>query len=216
MTFNQLGALLRIQRNLINIQIHRSQDHRVARPISNMADQNGPITFNSRSKAPYNQLSNFYEAKIEMPEGVFASVEHYFHATKFIDKDHPRFEIHGDLGEQSHESGSWKPSVSKGRFIKSAGGKDGTKKYALTLRTGGLERMWAKQKMKEGLRKKFKAEPFRELLLKTGRRVLVHTPMRGKTDFWSGRVDKKDGQKIVGENNMGKLLMEVREELNEI
>jgi hypothetical protein len=42
--------------------------------------------------------------------------------------------------------------------------------------------------------------------------MLVHTPMRGKTDYWTGRVDKTSGN-ITGENNMGKLLMEVRQEL---
>lgn len=36
--------------------------------------------------------------------------------------------------------------------------------------------------------------------------------MRGKTDYWTGRVDKTSGD-ITGENNMGKLLMEVRQEL---
>ena len=66
----------------------------------------------------------------------------------------------------------------------------------------------------QGLRAKFESEPFRSLLLKTEQRVLVHTPMRGKTDYWTGRVDKKDGN-ITGENNMGKLLMEVRQELQE-
>lgn len=56
------------------------------------------------------------------------------------------------------------------------------------------------------------AEPFKSLLLNTRSRELVHTPMRGSTDYWTGRVDKKT-EKITGENNMGKLLMEVRLEL---
>lgn len=64
----------------------------------------------------------------------------------------------------------------------------------------------------QGLERKFLAEPFRSLLLNTRSRELVHTPMRGSTDYWTGRVDKKTGN-ISGENNMGKLLMEVRREL---
>jgi hypothetical protein len=39
--------------------------------------------------------------------------------------------------------------------------------------------------------------------------------MRGKTDYWTGRVDKTSGD-INGENTMGKLLMEVRHELQEV
>ena len=66
----------------------------------------------------------------------------------------------------------------------------------------------------KGLRKKFESEPFKSLLLKTEARKLVHTPMRGKTDYWTGRVDKTSGD-IIGENNMGKLLMKVRQELQE-
>jgi hypothetical protein len=64
----------------------------------------------------------------------------------------------------------------------------------------------------EGLLEKFESKPFKKLLLETGTRMLVHTPMRGKTDYWTGRVDKTSGN-ITGENNMGKLLMEVRQEL---
>ena len=53
------------------------------------------------------------------------------------------------------------------------------------------------------------------MLLETGKRKLVHIPMRGKTDYWTGRVDKTSGD-INGENTMGKLLMEVRHELQEV
>ncbi|CAB3989862.1 Hypothetical predicted protein [Paramuricea clavata] len=207
-----LGVQLRAPRTFINIQIHRFENSQLARQKSKMADEDEPITFNSRSKSPYDKFSNFYEAEIKLPEGVFRSIEHYFQAMKFIDKNHSRFEMNGDLGKRKFDSGSWKESVSRGRFIKSAGGKSGTQKYKLTLRSDGLDRERAKQKMKEGLRKKFASKPFRKLLLETGTRMLVHTPMRGKTDYWTGRVDKTSGN-INGENNMGKLLMEVRQEL---
>ena len=113
-------------------------------------DEDGPLSFNSRSKTPYDKFSNFYEVKLKMPEGVFRSVEHYFQAMKFIDKNHRRFEMNGDLGKRMIDSGSWKETVSRGRFIKSAGGKSGTQKYKLTLRRDGLDRERGKQKMKEG------------------------------------------------------------------
>lgn len=178
-------------------------------------DRSQPICFNSRSKAPYDTFSNFYEVKIEMPEGCFNSVEHYFQSMKFIDENHSRFEINGDLGRQGTTTGTWKPTVSKGRFIKSAGSKSGTQKYGLTLRSDGLDRDRAKRKMKEGLRRKFEKVPFKTLLLNTLDRPLVHTPLRGRTDDWTGKVDKTSGN-IVGKNHMGKLLMEVRKEMQEL
>ena len=173
-----------------------------------------PLSFFSRSKEPNDRFSNFYETKIEMAEGRFNSVEHYFQSMKFIDKDHSRFAIGGDLGEKRSTSDSWKRTVSKGRFIKSAGSKSGTKTHRLTLRSDGLDRERAKRKMKEGLRKKFEKEPFRTLLLETQERPLVHIPMMGKTDYWTARFNKTT-RVITGENNMGKLLMQVRKELQE-
>lgn len=145
-----LRVQLRVRKSCINFQVLHFQNNQLGRPKSNMADETEPLTFNSRSKSPYDKFSNFYEVKIEMPEGVFGSVEHYFHAMKFIDENHSRFEINGDLGKQKHQSKNWKDTVSKGRFIKSAGGKSGTKKYKLTLRSDGLDRERAKQKMKQG------------------------------------------------------------------
>lgn len=122
-----------------------------------MAHEDGPVTFNSRSKSPNNKFSNFYEVEIKMPEGVFGSVEHYFQAMKFTDGNHSRFEVSGDLGKRKIESGTWNECVSRGRFIKSAGGKSGTQKYTLTLRSDGLVRERARQKMKEGKFRKLKA-----------------------------------------------------------
>ena len=145
-----LRVELRVPRTFINTPIQRFESNQLPRQKPKMADEDGPISFNSRSKLPYDKFSNFYEAKIKMPEGVFGSVEHYFQAMKFIDKNHSRFEINGDLGKRKIESGNWKESVSRGRFIKSAGGKSGTQKYKLTLRKNGLDRGRAKQKMKEG------------------------------------------------------------------
>ena len=209
---------LRIQllasRTLVNTQIRRLKSTQFVRQQSKMADEDAPLSFNSRSKTPYDKFSNFYEVKLKMPEGVFGSVEHYFQAMKFIDKNHRRFETNGDLGKRRIDSGSWKETVSRGRFIKSAGGKSGTKKYKLTLRRDGLDQERGKQKMKEALQKKFECDPFKSLLLKTSERKLVHIPMRGKTDYWTGRVDKTSGD-ISGKNTMGQLLMQVRQKLQE-
>lgn len=141
---------LRAQTVFVNIQACYFKGDRLARHKSKMADDNETITFNSRSKSPHDKFSNFYEAEIKMPEGVFGSVEHYFQAMKFMDKNHSRFEVNGDLGKRKVDSGSWKDTVTRGRFIKSAGGKAGTQKYKLTLRKNGLDRERAKKKMKDG------------------------------------------------------------------
>ena len=140
----------RARKVFINIQACNFKGIKFARYKSKMADDNETITFNSRSKSPYDKFSNFYKAEIKMPEGVFGSVEHYFQAMKFVDKNHSRFEVNGDLGKRKVDSGSWKDTVSRARFIKSAGGKAGTQKYKLTLRKNGLDRERAQQKMKDG------------------------------------------------------------------
>ena len=145
-----LRIQLLVSPTFVNTQIRRLNSTEFVRQKSNMADEDGPLSFNSRSKTPYDKFSNFYEVELKMPEGVFGSVEHYFQAMKFIDKNHRRFEMKGDLGKRTTDSGSWKETVSRGRFIKSAGGKSGTQKYKLTLRRDGLDRERGKQKMKEG------------------------------------------------------------------
>ena len=171
-----------------------------------------PIFFFSGSRYPYCQFSNFYEVDIEMEEGVFPSVEHYFQGMKFIPKDRKRF-VKGEEFDRKKETkaSNAKEEMAKGRLAKSAGSKSGSAKYNLTLATDGLDQEVAKRRMKRALLKKFEKEPFKSLLLETGAsRQLIHIPMRGKTDFWTGKRDKNTGD-IVGENTMGKLLMEVRD-----
>lgn len=173
-----------------------------------------PIFFFSGSRYPYCQFSNFYEVDIEMEEGVFPSVEHYFQGMKFISKDRKRF-MKGEEFDRKKETKATnaKEEMAKGRLAKSAGSKSGSAKYNLTLASDGLDQEVAKRRMKRALEKKFEKEPFKSLLLETGAtRQLIHIPMRGKTDFWTGKRDKNTGE-IVGENTMGKLLMEVRHAL---
>lgn len=175
------------------------------------ADQDkGPIQFFSGSKFPYCQFSNFYEVDIEMAEGVFPSVEHYFQGMKFIPEDRERFMKGGEFDKRKESKASnAREEVAKGRFAKSAGSKSGSAKYSLTLASGGLDQEVAKKRMKRALQKKFEQEPFRSLLLATRGVQLIHIPMRGRIDFWTGKKDKKTGE-IVGENTMGKILMEIR------
>ncbi|XP_032238288.2 uncharacterized protein LOC5512917 [Nematostella vectensis] len=169
-----------------------------------------PIIFHSRVKAPYNKLSNFYEVDLDMQEGVFPSVEHYFQGMKFIPEDRKHFTKGGKF--DSLAKSSWPVEVSKGIVAKSAGSKSGSAKHGLTLVGDALDQNASKIRMKKALRVKFSKEPFRSLLLETGNRLLVHIPMRGQPDFWTARLDKASGR-IIGENTMAMVVMEVRDEM---
>ena len=181
---------------------------------SNVNGASEPIFFFSGSRYPYCQFSNFYEVDIEMEEGVFPSVEHYFQGMKFIPEDRKRFMKGGEFDRKKETAATnAKEEMAKGRLAKSAGSKSGSAKYKLTLASDGLDQEVAKRRMKRALQKKFENEPFKSLLLETeATKQLIHIPTRGQTDFWTGKRDKKTGE-IVGENTMGKLLMEVRDSL---
>lgn len=74
----------------------------------------------------------------------------------------------------------------------------------------------AKQELMLRLLKiKFQDEEYKDELLKTGNAVLHERPMRGKANDWTYRAfTKSDGSKgEEGKDWMGKLLMQVREEL---
>jgi predicted NAD-dependent protein-ADP-ribosyltransferase YbiA (DUF1768 family) len=170
----------------------------------------GPIIFHSRVREPYNKFSNFYEVDVELPEGIFPSVEHYFQGMKFIPKDREKFTKGGQFDKPA--TTNWPENVSKGCVAKSAGSKSGTAKYGMTLTEEALDQNAAKIRMKNALKIKFQNDTFKSLLLGTEDRLLVHIPMRGKTDFWTGKIDKSTGE-LVGNNTMANLLMEVRQEL---
>lgn len=65
--------------------------------------------------------------------------------------------------------------------------------------------------MEDLLRQKFNYPEFKKVLLSTGNEILINGNSRGET-FWGAiRVEHK----WVGENNLGKLLTKIREELTE-
>lgn len=186
---------------------------RLSKQSAKSAEKNlEPIFFFSGSRLPYCQFSNFYEVDIEMPEGVFPSVEHYFQGMKFIPEDRERFMKGGEFDKKKTETSARKAreEIAKGRLAKSAGSKSGSAKYKLTLTADGLDQEVAKHRMKGALQRKFEREPYKSLLLETVGTQLIHIPTRGQTDFWTGKRDNKTGE-IVGQNTMGKLLMEVRD-----
>lgn len=129
---------------------------------------------------------------------------------KFIPEDREKFTKGGLFDKPTTRN--WPEKVAKGVVAKSAGSATGTRTHGMTLVENALDQNVAKIRMKNALEVKFSKEPFRSLLLETGERLLVHIPMRGTVDFWTGKIDKDTGE-LVGENTMAALLMEVREEL---
>jgi hypothetical protein len=67
-------------------------------------------------------------------------------------------------------------------------------------------------KMKECLREKYSIEPYRSLLLSTGRLVLHEMPLRGNGGGNNWTYKEKDGE-IYGKDWLGQLLMEIRTEI---
>ena len=66
--------------------------------------------------------------------------------------------------------------------------------------------------MKECVREKYSMEPYRSLLLPTGRQVLHEMPLRGNGCGNNWTYKEKDGQ-TYGKDWLGQLLMEVRAEI---
>jgi ribA/ribD-fused uncharacterized protein len=150
------------------------------------------------SKAPENkEFSNFYEVDFEMDGVKFKSAEHAFQyakAKKFGD------EVHAE-------------KILKAKSAQSA--KAFGKKVA-----NFKEPEWTAEKeeiMRKIIRAKFRSNPeITKKLLDTGDRLLAEANPRDR--YWgigtSADTEKaKNPAKWVGENRLGKILMEVREEL---
>ncbi len=147
------------------------------------------------------RLSNFYPSEIVIDSKAYATVEHYFQAMKFENTcpEYAEWFVKG----AKHYIGD-DPAVAK-----SAGSKSGSKK--VFKREPLLDPEWfkteGKQKrivvMQRALAAKFTQEPFKNLLLSTGERPLIHFERFGS--FWGQK-----GLEGKGENMLGKLLMKLR------
>jgi N-glycosidase YbiA len=131
----------------------------------------------------YGEFSNFSPHGVEMDDGYWRTVEHYFQAQKFADADYK---------EKIRNATTPKQAKSLGRS------------RALPIRTD-----WEVVKegiMKAALRKKFTTHPeLKTLLLETGEEELIED---APTDYYWGC-----GRTRTGKNRLGALLMEVRAEL---
>lgn len=139
-------------------------------------------------------LSNFYPCEIEHQGIKYPSVEHYYVAMKFDDEQliDGKYYTPGDLREL----------ISK---IKDPGQ---VKRFGRKVK---LRKDWNNQKLKVmnwGVREKFKNDRLSELLLSTGDEELI------EGNFWNDTYWGVCNGK--GQNHLGKILMEVRNELRGI
>lgn len=133
--------------------------------------------------APFAEFSNMSRHTIEMDGEIWLSVEHYFQAQKFPSSPHQDAIRRAKL-----------PSVAA---------------WLGQTREVPLRADWESVKddmMRKGVRAKFTQHPeLRTLLLSTGETVLIeHSASDG---YWG------DGGDGSGKNTMGKILMEIRQEL---
>jgi ribA/ribD-fused uncharacterized protein len=145
----------------------------------------------NRFEGRYYFLSNFYPAKIEHQGIEYPTVEHYYIAMKVNDEQliNGKYYTVGDFREMMAKVES--PGLAKkiGRLVK-------------------LRKDWDSKKleyMNWAVREKFKDETLKELLILTGDQEIIEGNYWNDT-FWGVC-------KGVGKNHLGKILMEVRNEL---
>lgn len=136
-------------------------------------------------KEEYRWLSNFYLVDIRFQGKRFASVEYAYQSAKSDDKE-------------------WKKLCMEGKL----------KQSKIKRQSRNIERVanWDSIKidvMRTCLEAKFTQEPLRTLLLETGDQSLQEGNNWGDV-FWG--VDLETGE---GENQLGKLLMEIRAKLKD-
>jgi ribA/ribD-fused uncharacterized protein len=134
-------------------------------------------------RGEYAFLSNFYWCWVYMGGIVYPTVEHYFQAHKA-----------NDLVGHRWVAGAVRPDLAKKRG-----------RAVVNLRPSWDEDSTGV--MLDGLRAKFSVRGIRKRLLLTGDRELVEGNSWGD-EIWG--VDRYTGR---GENRLGKLLMQVREEM---
>jgi ribA/ribD-fused uncharacterized protein len=141
-------------------------------------------------------LSNFYPCLIEHRGIKYPSVEHYYVAMK--------------INDMQLINGVYYTPNDFREFISKIEPASEVKKISKKLK---LRNNWDRKKidfMKWGLKEKFKDEKLSELLLSTGEEDLVEGNW-WHDNIWGSCYCYKCGN--TGENLLGKLLMEIREEI---
>lgn len=131
----------------------------------------------------YAWLSNFTPCTIVLDGLIFSSVEHAYMSAKSEDME-------------------WKLTCADASIKPS--------KIKRMSRTIALPENWGSKKievMRECLNQKFRQEPFRTLLLETGDLRIQ------EGNYWGDKFWGVDLVSREGENHLGRLIMEIREEL---
>ena len=171
------------------------------------------LGFNSNSKAPYHELSNFnlIEGGLEFEGIVYPSVEHAYQAQKVRDeKMRRRFSVDGIYGtteafslfygkDSSKKHDYWMKKKNIGILAKLAINR--MDKFSLRM----IDR---KKTMIAILMVKYSKPHYKEILLSTGGKTLYECATRGKPSEWTARL--KDGH-LEGGNYLGECMMIVRD-----
>ncbi len=143
----------------------------------------GAIYFYEKS-SPYYEFTNFYPVDVPLDNKIWPTSEHYYQAMKFTDPH---------LQETIRMAATPREAFNIGQKNKASVRSDW---HAINLDV-----------MRKAVRAKFTHNPsLQKLLLKTGNTVLVENA--GKNDAFYGA-----GEDYKGKNWLGRILMEIREEL---
>lgn len=137
-----------------------------------------------RFEGEYKWLSNFYPCDIFIGRKIYPTVEHAYMSAKSNDKD-------------------WKKTCQDYNILPG-------KLKKLSSKIKEVEN-WNEIKinvMKKFLIQKFNKEPFKTLLIQTGDEY-IQEGNTWKDKFWGFDIESNEG-----ENNLGKLIMDIRKRLN--
>jgi predicted NAD-dependent protein-ADP-ribosyltransferase YbiA (DUF1768 family) len=185
------------------------------------------INFWSIGKAPFHNLSNLASIPggIDYDGIIYSSTEHAFQAQKYIQSQRHRFSITGDLGvwnglkliykheEYEKKYKYWSKKSNIGIIAKKATNEKIGKKIGLIRdeKFHSTDELWMKI-----LRKKYSIKYFGDLLKSTDDIYLlefdrgVNHRFRGSNSVWGGLISNNI---LYGNNQMGKYLMEIRNNL---
>lgn len=192
-------------------------------------DENKVIKFYSNAKPPLNLLSNFFETNVVIDGNVYPSSEHAFQA--YLSSNPEDFMLESKIGKLTPEACNFVGFPSSKMHAK-------CDVWSKKNNVGILAKMLISTHDKLGLKRSIPREEcevvFKKILLEkfrsnsTARKVLLDTKDAYLLEFVksSNRRFKKNGEierwgammvdgKVVGDNQMGALMMWVREELSE-
>lgn len=152
----------------------------------------GDILFYEKEQ-PYYEFTNFYSAPIQLDEKEWPTTEHYFQAQKFPNNPGIREYIRTQCA-------SARDAFNAARANRN--------KHALLPNDEWAAIKW--EAMHQAVKEKFNQHAdLKKLLLNTGDRVLVENA--APDTYWGVGINPKTGK--VGYNNLGIILMKVRDEL---